>query len=84
MAEFRRSGPHKVFTDVDVDGEPLDHWMLECQSIIVKAVGSDGMFHLVEAKIGLDVPKDSEIMENFFLAAEAALKRRMIDQGVWV
>lgn len=83
MGEIQRFGPYKIHSDVDDDGEPLDHWRLIHQSIVVEAIGLDGLIHSCESRVGLDVEKDSELMENFFLAAESMLKHRMTQAGVW-
>lgn len=83
MADIQRFGPYTIRTDMDDEGNPLDHWRIVHQSIVVEAIGSDGLIHSCESRVGLDVEKDSELMENFFLAAESMLKHRMTLQGVW-
>lgn len=79
--EFKRFGPHKIWTDSDEEGNPLPEFQLLHQSIVVEAVGTDNMIHLVEAKIGLDV--EGSLLESFFLATERALEHKMKTMGVW-
>jgi hypothetical protein len=76
-----RIGPHKIHTDVDDDGNLLDHWKLVGLSIAVEHIGSDEIVHYVESIIGLTCTE--ETIENFFQSLERGLENKMKDQGVW-
>lgn len=47
----------------------------------VEARGSDNQFHGVSVSSDIDTPQ--EMYEAWFLGAEASLRQKMIEKGVW-
>ncbi len=78
---MKRIGPHKIHTDVDDDGNLLDHWKLIGLGIHVEHLGSDDHIHMASATIGLT--SSGETVELFFQTLERSLENKMKDQGVW-
>jgi hypothetical protein len=82
MNRIQRIGPHNVFTEIDDDGNLLDHWKIINKLIAVECLGSDGEIHYLQGYLGLDISDD--LVESAFNSMERRLINEMSAKGVWI